>query len=276
VLLSRYPGQEPLSENGKRYLETTMQLGSEVRPGLEVSLGAHPAQSLTLWSTPEGDGTTLLFLYGGGWTNGYKEMMAFLAPALNAAGITLVSAGYRLAPEFTFPTGWLDVGRAINWLRQYGPKYGLDPRRIFVGGHSAGGHYAALLSVRQDWRAAMGVGKHAIRGCLPISGIFDFSPGNGMSVRPRFLGPENEHNELPASPIHQIRDVPIPFLLAYGEQDFPHLKVQAEQMATALGQRGGDVTTLILPGCDHFQACYAAGDASGLWVKRAVDWMQDH
>ena len=47
----------------------------------------------------------LLFWHGGGWTSGYKEWMGFMAPALNAAGVTFVSAGYRLAPEHVFPAG---------------------------------------------------------------------------------------------------------------------------------------------------------------------------
>jgi acetyl esterase/lipase len=272
--IARYPGQEPLSENGTRYRDTCLALGADVPPGIEVSLGSHPCQSLLLWPVKDGDGSTLLFLYGGGWTNGYKEMMAFMAPGLNAAGINFVSAGYRLAPEFTFPTGWLDVGRAINWLRQHLPTHGGDPRRIFVGGHSAGGHYASLLAIRQDWRQPMGVGKAAIRGCLPISAIYDFTPGNGMAVRPRFLGPESEANEAPASPLHQITVPTVPFLMAHGARDFPHLVTQAERMEAALAAAGTDVTRLVLPVRDHFEACYAAGDPDGPWLPQAVDWMR--
>jgi len=150
-------------------------------------------------------------------------------------------------------------------------EFGYDPARIFLGGHSAGGHYAALLAVRRDWQAQAGLPKDVIRGCLPISGVYDFGVQSGLSNRPRFLGAAG--NERPASPIDNIEGRPPPFLLAYGDLDFPHLMKQAERMEAALRAAGGDVERLVLKGRNHFTASYAGGEAGGPWVPAVLAWM---
>jgi acetyl esterase/lipase len=267
-----YPPQEPLSPAGQTYAEEVLRRGAGVS-GIEVSVGADPYQSLTVYRSPLPTGLVLVFLHGGGWTSGYKEWMAFMAPPLVAAGVTFVSAGYRLAPAHVFPTGYRDVIIALAWVHEHIATFGGRPNQIFLGGHSAGGHYAALLAVRRDWKTA-GLPQNAVRGCLPVSGVYDFTEGSGLSIRPRFLGPKD--NERRASPRHQIAGRPPPFLIAYGEKDFPHLVRQAEEMKAALERAGGTVESLVLPACDHFSASYAVGDAAGPWVPRALTFMARH
>ena len=126
--------------------------------------------------------------------------------------------------------------------------------------------------MRRDWRAAAGVPRGVICGCLPISGVYDFGPQSGLSARPRFLGAAG--NEQRASPIEQIEDKPPPFLIAHGDEDFPHLMKQAERMEAALLAAGGDAERMVLKGRNHFTASYAGGEADGPWVKRALGWME--
>jgi acetyl esterase/lipase len=196
--------------------------------------------------------------------------MAFMAPALHAHGITFASLGYRLAPEHVFPAGFEDCARGIALLHEKAAAFGADPSKLLVGGHSSGGHYAALLAVRGDWQAPLGLPADVIKGCLPISGTYRFGADSGLSTRPRFLGPEDSGNEEPASPIHNIQNLP-PFLVGWGENDSPHLIRQAEEFVQALNERGADASSVVLPGCDHFGASLAAGDADGAWVPLAVE-----
>jgi arylformamidase len=212
-------------------------------------------------------------MHGGGWTNGYKELMAFMAPALNRAGITFVSVGYRLAPEFTFPTGWLDAANAMRWISLNAPRIGGDPKRLFVGGHSAGGHYAALLAVRRDCLATLELPQDFIRGCLAISGIYNFTEDSGLSMRPRFLGPVEERNERAASPMCHLDSELPPMLLAHGTEDFPHLMTQAKEMERRVREAGGAVERVELPGCSHLGAAYCAGLPKGAWLPKAIDFM---
>ena len=265
-----YPAQEPLSDFARAYHEMVMARGKDVA-AIEVQLGENPYQSLALYVPPKPNGMALAFMHGGGWTNGYKEWMAFMAPPLLKAGVLFVSVGYRLAPAHIFPAGLDDARCAIKWLYDNAARHGGDRSRLFVGGHSAGGHYAAHLSASRDWQEALGLPRHVIRGCLPISGVFDFGTGSGLSVRPRFLGTAG--NDVVASPIRNISDQPPPFLITYGADDFPHLKRQALDMETALGAAGGRVTRFAMPGRDHLSASYAAGEEDGPWLSRALDWM---
>jgi arylformamidase len=270
-----YPPQEPLSENGLLY-QREMRKRSEGIEGIDVRLGEDEHQSLMLFPASRPNGTVLAFMVGGGWTNAYKELLAFMAPPLNDAGITFASLGYRLAPGHVFPAGWDDAAAGMAWLHRNVAEHGGDPRRLFVGGWSAGGHYAALLACRRDWQAGLGLPVDVIRGCLCIAGIFDFTPGNGMSVRPRFLGDEASDSDVRASPIFHLDPLPPPMLLAHGSEDFPHLMTQARKMERVVRVKGGDVERIELAGKTHFSGAFEAVDPGSRWLEAAVDWMKRH
>lgn len=270
-----YPAQEPLSDFARPYHEEVMRRADGI-DGIEARYGGDPYQSVLLYPAAEPNGDVLAFIHGGGWTNGWKEWMSFMAPAMNARGVTFATVGYRLAPMHLFPSGYDDCLDATAWLVEHAAEHGGDPTRLFVGGHSAGGHYASLMAVRRDWQAGRGLEPDVIRGCLPLSGVFDFGPQSGLTMRPRFLGPEDSGNEGPASPLSQIDGKPPPFLIAYGDDDFPHLMTQAQKMADALERAGGDVERLELPKASHLGASLAAGDPDGLWVTTASAWMRRH
>jgi len=262
-----YPPQEPFSEAANAYHEECLRRGRAV-VGDDVRYGDDPYQSILICRPSMPSSTILAFLHGGGWTNGYKEWMAFMAPSFTAAGITFASIGYRLAPGVPFPGGFQDACTGVAWLARHSAAFGIDPRRLFVGGHSAGGHYAALMALTDL--------SQIVRGCLPISGVYDFGPESGLTMRPRFLGASDSGNETAASPILHIGANPCPFLIAHGSEDFPHLIRQAERMEQALLSKNTDVQRIALPGCNHFSASYAGGDPQGPWVPRAIQWLEHH
>ena len=269
-----YPPQEPTPAFAAEYA-AEVKRRSDV-PHEDIAYGDDIYQRVAVFAPEEPGGTVLAAIHGGGWTSGYKEWMAFQAPVFTAAGVLFVSIGYRLAPTHRFPAGYDDVRRAIAWIHDNAAVYGGDPGRLFVTGHSAGGHYAALMAVKRDWQAALGLPPDVIRGWLPVSGVFDLTEGSGLSTRPRFLGPEGSGSEVAASPIRQIDGVPPPALLAHGEDDFPHLSTQAEAMEAALRRSGTDVERIVLAGRTHLTAHLAAGEEDGPWVKPALDWMARH
>lgn len=271
--IASYPPQEPFSEIGEKYNAEVQRLSAGI-DGDAFAYGIDPYQEVAVFPAANPNGSVLAFLHGGGWVNGYKEWPAFMAPALNDAGITFVSIGYRLAPSVLWPTGVEDAGAALKWIHDNIAEHGGDPSRLFISGHSAGGHYAAWLAVRSDWQEAAGLPDHIVRGALPVSGVYDFTPDNGMAVRPRFLASDGS-NDRDASPLHTIAKAP-PFLLSWGDKDFPHLIPQAEAMAAALRAAGGDVTILALADCDHLGASYECGKADGQWLPVACDWLASH
>lgn len=268
-----YPAQEPMSGPGAAYNAECFRLSAGI-PGVDVAYGDDPYQGIALFRPKRPNGTVLAFVHGGGWTNGYREWMAFMAPPFVEAGVTFASIGYRLAPKHVFPTGFEDTAAGVAWLWRNIGAHGGDPKRLFIGGHSAGGHYTALLAVRRDWQAGLGVPADAVRGCLPISGVYDLTDTGGLSMRPRFLGAPGRERE--ASPIYSIAGMPPPFFMAHGSKDFPHLMRQAEAMEAALRGVGTDVERLVMDGRDHFTASYAGGEPAGPWVPRALAWLKAH
>jgi arylformamidase len=266
-----YPPQEPSAPAAAAYRSACIERSFGV-PFVERSFGRDPHQSVAIYPASKRGGPLFAFIHGGGWTGGYKETMAFMAPEFCKAGITFASLGYRLAPEFLFPAGVEDCAAGLKMLYDLAREFAYDRDRIFAGGHSAGGHYAALLAVRDDWQAPLGLPIDVIKGCLPISGVYLFGEGSGLSMRPRFLGPEGSGSDQTASPILHIRRTP-PFLIAFGEKDFPHLRAQGQEMASALSAAGGDVETILMPDCDHFTASLAGGEADGPWVRYALQFI---
>ena len=268
--LEEYPPQEPPSEAAKKYVGECWRRGEGIA-GEEAAYGADVYQRLLVFRAAKPNGTVLIAWHGGGWTSGYKEWMAFMAPAFTARGVTFVSPGYRLAPQHVFPAGIDDSMAAVGWVAANIARFGGDPARLYLSGHSAGGHHAALLSARRDWQAKHGVAAGAIKGCLPISGVFKFGADSGMSVRPRFLGAGD--TERAASPLHNLAAPLPPFHPSYGSEDFPHLKTQAEEFAAAVKKAGGSAATLTFPGRSHFTAHLDAGDPAGPWVPAALAFM---
>lgn len=263
--LEDYPPQEPLSPFAAAYQAAAM--AGAVEGGEEIAYGPDPSQRLLFFPAPGGaGGPTLLFLHGGGWTNGYKEWMTFMAPAMAAHGIAFATAGYRLAPRHVHPAAYEDAAAAAGAAARRIGEGGGDPAALFIGGHSAGGHLAALVALR---RAA------PVRGALPISGTYYFTEGSGLSVRPRFLGAADSGAERDASPMTHVAPGAPPMLLAEGDRDFPHLKRQAEEFAAAMRAAGNDVERIVLPDSDHGGASLAAGLADGPWAPRAAAWMRE-
>lgn len=268
-----YPPQEPFTGIGAAYHARIMGVAEKV-PSVEIRWGENPHQSVAIYPAERPRGDVLCLIHGGGWTNGYKEWMAFCAPALTARGIIAASLGYRLAPGHVWPACFEDVADGIRAVHGAVAAHGGDPGRIAVSGHSAGGHLAAMLGLRTDWQAPRGLPSDVIRAALPISGTYLFGPASGLSMRPRFLGDPAAGAEAPASPMNHISGDAPPFLIAWGSEDFPHLRAQGQEFAKALSAAGTRTDTLVLEGADHLGASYASAEPDGAWVEAADSLLQ--
>lgn len=267
--LDPYPPQEPLSGRMFEYQAELLARSLGIH-GEELAYGPSRLQRIEVFLPDNPNGTVLAVFPGGGWTNAYKDYLSHMAPAMTAAGIILTTVGYRLAPEHTFPTGIEDCAAGLNRMIEFLRGRGLPTDRVFLGGHSAGGHIAALLAVSSRPGGAFGLAPGVVRGCLPISGSYDLTAAGGFSSRPRFLGLPG--NEEAASPIHRIGARPVPFHVAWASNDFPHLIAQAQRFVRALTDAGGMVETFVLDGDDHFSAGYA-GMPGRPWTEAAIAWM---
>ena len=267
-----YPPQEELTRPaGIAYRQEALRRGAGV-DGRDVRCGDNIYQRIALFVPKRPNGIVLAWMHGGGWTSGYKEIMAFMAPPYLEAGMVFASIGYRLAPEHLYPSGFEDAARGIKWLHDHAAEYGGDPEKIFVGGFSAGAHYAAHLGVRRDWQAPLDLPADVVKGCLPVSGTYDFTPQGGLTPKPRFLGKE-EKTEKAASPLYNIQGKPPPFLMANGTVDFPAIMLQTPRMQEALRGAGGECERIIFEGCDHFKSSLGTVDPEKPWLSRSIAWI---
>jgi acetyl esterase/lipase len=267
-----YPQQEPLPEFAKPYADEVLNRASGI-PCKEFSIGIDPYQSLSIFEPASTNGQSLVFIHGGGWTCGYKEWNSFMAPIFTDAGFLFVTIGYRLAPQHVFPAGLDDCAAAITWLFHNIGNFGGDPNAIFVGGHSAGGHYAALLALTREWKERQRLPADVISGCLPISGTYYFGKDSGLSIRPRFLGPPELGNDNMASPMQYLDSPATDFLLAFGSADFPHLKTQAQNFSQTLEDHHHDVSIVEIDEANHLEAHLATGVPENKWSLAAMSWM---
>jgi len=112
----------------------------------ELSFGTEPSETLELFLPETGakPPPCLIFIHGGYWQALDKSDFSYLAPAFLEAGIAYVSVNYGLAPDFSIVSMVEQTRRAIAWLYRNGAAQGIDRDRLFVAGHSAGGHLAAM------------------------------------------------------------------------------------------------------------------------------------
>ena len=140
-----------------------------------------------------------------------------------------------------------------------------------MGGHSAGGHLAAQLALQLEALEEYGVPDEAVRGCFPVSGVFDLCSSNPEMVS-RFLRSQDE--AAAASPIQHVAGNRVPFFITIGEKDDPSLRSQCQAMASALRAERGPVTVMDLKKCDHFQVHLQGGDIDGPWATTVRRWIE--
>jgi acetyl esterase/lipase len=139
---------------------------------LDIPYGMHPKQKLDLY-LPAGNlnkAPVFLFIHGGGFREGDRTHYGFIAPPLAKRGIITVLPSYRLTSQgFHYPSQPKDIRSAIAWVYQNIERFGGDPKRIIVGGHSAGGILAADVSVNRSWLSELALPLDLISGTVMIS-----------------------------------------------------------------------------------------------------------
>ncbi|MCH8310187.1 MAG: alpha/beta hydrolase [Chloroflexi bacterium] len=269
--------QSPMSPPAEEYSATAFRLTEEAKATarciLDVAYGPQDDQDIDIYlpdDTSATDVPVFMFIHGGAWTHGYKEWLGFMAPPFTSLPAIFVSVAYRLAPEAKFPLPVEDCRNALKWVYENIGEHGGDRDRIFVGGHSAGGHLAAMLALELDALEASGMPRDVVKACFPVSGVFDLTGRDAEWLNSLLNSPSDAPI---ASPIRHVEGNRVPFLLAIGEIDMPDLIPQCRAMADALRNQSGAVEVMDMPGEDHFEISLRGGDPDGPWVTKVREWI---
>jgi hypothetical protein len=146
-------------------------------------------------------------------------------------GIGVVVISYRLSPAVTHPVHIEDVARAFAWTHANIAKYGGRADRIFVAGHSAGGHLTSLLAANPEYLKKHNLSSKNIRGIIPISGVYDIPAGMFPKI---FIGTQEEIKN--ASPLKNLTAGGPPALVMYADQDYAGLDTLAKLYTAKLGE----------------------------------------
>ncbi len=216
-----------------------------------IAYGEGPRRTLDVYR-PEAAAAApwplVVFLYGGNWRTGTKEMYPFVARPLARRGAVVVVPDYRLYPEVRFPDFVDDCARAVAWAVAHAASLGADPRRVFILGHSAGAYNAAMLAADPRYLAGAGLDRGRIAGVIGLAGPYDFLPITDPDLIPVFAPVDDG----PASqPVTYVDGRNPPMLLLAGDADTTVRPRNTESLAARITAAGGRAESKLYPGVGH-------------------------
>ncbi len=226
---------------------------------LEQRYGDAPGETMDIFPARKGDGSCMMFIHGGYWRALDKKGHSFLAPAWVGAGVSLAVVNYDLCPRVTVEEIVRQMLRAGRWLWLRAEDYGMDEDRLYVCGHSAGGHLTAMMMAALWPALDARLPKDLFKGGLAISGLYDLRP----MLQVDWLNADlrlDEAAALKASPAFLPPATRAPVMTCVGGDESPEFKRQNALLAERWkGVITGDIP---MPGRNHFSVLDGFGDPS--------------
>jgi acetyl esterase/lipase len=245
------------------------------------------------------DYPVVVLVHGGAWMVGDKRccgLYSSVAEFLAGQGIGVAVPNYRLSPQVRHPEHVRDVARAFAWVHAHIAEYGGRPDRMFLMGHSAGGHLVALLATDEAYLHEVGLRSGVVRGVIASSGVYHIPVGDvqvswggagplafrfdelaplrgggwawsyppglpGIPLTVNVYGPvfgESPTVREDASPITHVHPGVPPFLLLGASRDLPTLPGMAEEFEEALRANECSVRLVRVPNRNHNSTFFRA------------------
>lgn len=228
--------------------------GAYVRSG-DVAYGEAARQKLDVYAPKQrakakSGAPVAVFFYGGNWRSGERGDYRFVAAALAARGVLTVLPDYRLYPEVAYPEFLRDSARAVAWTLREIERYGGDPKRVFVMGHSAGAYNAAMLAYDARWLSAEGASPATLAGFVGLAGPYNFLPIENPDTKPVFQWPDTSAS---SQPINQVAPrTPPALLIAPGKDPIVDPEQNTERFARALREQDIGVEVKRYDALNHY------------------------
>ena len=217
---------------------TDIAYGTDKQQRLDVYIPDKPAG---------GRAPVVVFWHGGRWEWGDKSDYRFVGAALTELGCVAVLPNYRHYPQVKMPGFMQDAARAAAWAALYA-RESHDPQRLYLMGHSAGAHMAALAALDTRYFAAVDAPVPPIAGVVGLSGPYDFLPLLEADLQDMFGPPELYRI---SQPIHFVRADAPPMLLVHGERDDTVWPNNSRNLAAALQAKGAQAKLIMYPTLGH-------------------------
>jgi acetyl esterase/lipase len=237
----------------------TPAFAQEAKRNIPYVENGHERQVLDVYPPANAANLPVVFwIHGGGWQAGDKSDVKLKPQWFVDKGFIFVSTNYRLLPGVEMGTLIRDVARSFGWVHRHIAEYGGDPKRVLVGGHSAGAQLAAILCTDDRYLKAEGVTFADLIGCVPVDGdTYDVPaiietaearwrahgmPRAKFGHREKFGNDPEKHKDYSAV-THVSRDKGIPPFLILHVAGHPDTSAQAFRLASVLREAGVAVKT---------------------------------
>jgi arylformamidase len=249
--------------------------------GVRARLGApqHHAygptaiEALDVYLTKRPNAPINIFIHGGAWRDQVAKDWAF------PAELFVHSGAHYVVPDFA----WVqDVGgsllpmaeqvrRAVAWVYRNAQRFGGDPNRLYVSGHSSGGHLAGVI-LTTDWPRDFNLPADIVKGGLCLSGMYDLKPVR-LSARSKYVKFTDEMEQA-LSPQGHLDKLNASVIVAYAALDSPEFQRQSRDFAAVVKATGKPVQLLVAHGYNHFEAPETLGNPYGLLGRAVLEQMK--
>lgn len=235
---------------------------------LDIAYGDTPGQTLDVFPAATAGSPVLVFIHGGWWRALDKRDHSFVAPAFVKAGAAVVVPNYDLCPSVGVDTIALQMVRALVWTCRHAERFGGDPSRIVVAGHSAGGHLATMM-LCCDWRSqGADLPVDLVRSAMSVSGLYDLAPVRQVPFLKSDL-------KLTPTLVRKLSPVNFPrpagrLITAVGANESEEFLRQNGLMRAAWGAATVPVVEAVA-GTDHFTVVHALVDTGEGLHRHALD-----
>ena len=253
-----------------QYVEMSQAAVAALAPQLDLRYGPAPKETLDLFVPTMRPIGTFVFIHGGYWRTFDKVDFSFVATPLIERGISVAVLNYDLCPGVTIATIVDECRHAILGLLREGPRHGAAIDRVVVGGHSAGGHLAAMLFAT-DW-PSFGLQRAPFAGGLSLSGVHDLEPLVLSSMNADLRLDADEARRV--SPVNHRSTMDVPFLVAVGADETSEFVRQSDLLFDAWPRNrpAGMAGALRIPERHHFSVVLDHADPQSALTRAVLDF----
>ena len=214
--------------------------------------GDKPIEGLDFYSCGKAGAGVVVYTHGGSWRSGVARNFAHLADTFNNAGLHCAILDFDSIDDVKGDLLHMaqQVRNAVAWTARNGAALGIDTQRIFIAGHSSGGHLGGCILVT-DWQKDFGLPADLLKGAVLMSDMYDLTPV-ALSKRSAFVNFTQQTIEQ-LSAIRRLDFVRCPVVLGYGTQESPEFQRQTKDFAAALAAAGKPHELIVCDGTNHFE-----------------------
>ncbi len=237
--------------------------------------GASEIESVDVYRTkkhPE-NAPINVYVHGGAWRNGRSADFAFLSEMIVDAGAHSVIVDFNNIDDVggNLMTMASQVRSAVAWVYNNAQKFGGDKNRLYLTGHSSGGHLTSTI-VTCDWQRDFGLPKDTVKGGMLASGMYELTPVR-LSKRSKYVNFTDAIVE-ELSAMRHIDRLNCPIVVAHGTQETPEFQRQARDFAAAVKAAGKPVTFIVAEGYNHFEIQETLASPYGLLGREVLNLMK--